>query len=394
MVEMAEGLVSRRITNQGMRFVVSTRPFLTGNVGALGDGACVKLVMIGQAPVKVFGPVVANQSLVASGRDDGSARARNRNGAIIAMESSPGSTEPKLINAFISGIDKKPRRTDRLLVNLARGYLARRELGCRTRCSASSTESFDCVVADDFEGSRNSSYLDSDALSLIGHTVQSSDSSVVSTSLHTIMRHNEAMLRGMRLLLRPTASIQIQRVFRGFAGRMRTLRLRVGLARIQTWARSCASKRVVFKRMGASTVMSNAWRCYKAKVSDVGQILRRRRQACLRRQQEQEEQVEQARRIRLVQFYANHDDGGFETDSEPECSPQQQFERDICPSRYCNEKSFCDEVALCQHMNAKHRTDIRFSSSGRWYCNNCGGRGFNSAQGMFNHLNRCHNCFD
>ena len=177
---------------------------------------------------------------------------------------------------------------------------------------------------------------------------------------------------------------------------MRTLRLRVGLARIQTWARSCASKRVVFKRMGASTVMSNAWRCYKAKVSDVGQILRRRRQACLRRQQEQEEQVEQARRICLVQFYDYaddyHDPTAFISDSE--CSPQQLFERDTCPSRYCNEKSFCDEVALCQHMNAKHRTDIRFSSSGRWYCNNCGGRGFNSAQGMFNHLKRCHNCFD
>lgn len=57
-------------TSKGPLFVVSTRPCVAANVGS---GVCV--AMVGQVPVRCVGPVKAGDTLVPSGRRDGTAKA-------------------------------------------------------------------------------------------------------------------------------------------------------------------------------------------------------------------------------------------------------------------------------------------------------------------------------
>jgi hypothetical protein len=106
LVELLGGQISRKMTGEGPVFVVSTQPMLMGNVPEaeeLANGRAI--VFIGQAPVRVVGAVKAMQSLVPSGRDDGTAKAVDGGlSRIIAMadcgaDDDGGTTVRALVNA-------------------------------------------------------------------------------------------------------------------------------------------------------------------------------------------------------------------------------------------------------------------------------------------------------
>lgn len=107
------GALSKRTDGAARVFVVSTAPIVTSNdPGEEVHGAYARVAFVGQAPVKVRGPVRAGDLLVASGRGDGSAVARapnavssNQSGLIVgrALEASSESGT-HLVRALI-GLD-------------------------------------------------------------------------------------------------------------------------------------------------------------------------------------------------------------------------------------------------------------------------------------------------
>mmetsp|Transcript_12485 Transcript_12485/g.37661 ORF Transcript_12485/g.37661 Transcript_12485/m.37661 type:complete len:461 (+) Transcript_12485:574-1956(+) len=111
---MRDRKISRKITGDGVLFVVTTAPFFVGNApkeaAHYANGRAV--VMIGQAPVNVVGDVKSNAVLVPSGRDDGTARAAADApfaSGIVAMEDASSSSEAK--------VDSDARRQVMCLVN-------------------------------------------------------------------------------------------------------------------------------------------------------------------------------------------------------------------------------------------------------------------------------------
>jgi hypothetical protein len=69
--------VSRRTAGATRVFVVSTAPIVLGNdPGATERASHARIALLGQAPVKVRGPIHAGDLLVASGRGDGVATGR------------------------------------------------------------------------------------------------------------------------------------------------------------------------------------------------------------------------------------------------------------------------------------------------------------------------------
>ena len=115
LVEMRDRKISREITGDGVLFVVTTAPFFVGNApkdaAAYAGGRAV--VMIGQAPVNVVGPVKSNAVLVPSGRNDGTAMAGDGcSSGIVAMEDARKGKVMCLVNAGVVIKAKVSVKTD------------------------------------------------------------------------------------------------------------------------------------------------------------------------------------------------------------------------------------------------------------------------------------------
>ena len=88
-MQLVDGHISRAFTSSGLALVVSSRPFMVANMPRemeeqLKGCPC---VLSGQAPVKVYGTVFANDALIPSGYGDGTmCAAPDAGGMVIAME--------------------------------------------------------------------------------------------------------------------------------------------------------------------------------------------------------------------------------------------------------------------------------------------------------------------
>ena len=237
LVEVRDCQISLKISGVGLLFVVSTAPFLTGNVPegeALTNGCAVAL--IGQVPVKVVGSVAANQCLAPSGRDDGTAVATDELTLIRSMEAATATDDGSfhLVNALVNagsepGCASKHNRA-------RKRRLARKKEKTHTALS-------DFVMLDSETNSvveEDDSTTDVDSLASAHSCVKRlvEENSELRAKLAHRERSEHAMRGGMRLLLRETFSLLVQKIARGAAARRATARKIAAVIVLQSYARS------------------------------------------------------------------------------------------------------------------------------------------------------------
>jgi hypothetical protein len=233
LVEEHDGKISRVVTGRGSCFVVSTAPFLTGNVPdaeTLATGRAV--VMIGQAPVKVAGAVREGQCLAASGEDDGTAVASDCPTGIKAMEAAEALESFQLVRALVNAGSHAIAAPE-----LTKKQKRRRARKQKNRPAAD----FVFVAADGDSEATDETDLDS---------LASSHSCV-----RKLIEENKqlyAALRGTRVLFRDPSLLQ--RVGRGFVARRRAAGILRAIVKIQ--AASRASLKVAQRRALLRSVVS------------------------------------------------------------------------------------------------------------------------------------------
>ena len=114
-VAVSGGKITKDTSTADQMMVISTRPIMLGNSPPGDDSSHQKVAFIGQTPVKVIGTVNSGDYLLASGKDDGSAIAKDGSALTLADRSlivgrawdSSEESEEKLVNAAI-GLDLGP----------------------------------------------------------------------------------------------------------------------------------------------------------------------------------------------------------------------------------------------------------------------------------------------
>ena len=121
LVAVQGGTVSLDTKDAPRLMIVTDRPALTGNVQPAADEERVPVAFVGQVPVKVRGPASVGDLIVASGQDDGTARAvapetyrRAKHGPIAGQAWSTKKTKKAEAVSAVVGLGQGDMVTERL----------------------------------------------------------------------------------------------------------------------------------------------------------------------------------------------------------------------------------------------------------------------------------------